>query len=212
MNTRQKFDLLKTLLANATEPEIKLRELLIKERLQFKFQAPFDVKGNTFFIDFLLHPKDTSKFKFIAIEVDGYNHTTLSGQIKDEMRSNALFEAYKMKTYRITNREVMTMPEAVIQQILSLGLRKGQETFSDSFMKKQIFSEKEAEMFAFKVDFNVTPQKMREKMDWHKSFANSENCSEAEKTRHFSAFCKYRSELKRLSETRERIIKRNNER
>ncbi len=115
---KKNITLAKSLRKNATPQENHLwYDFLSKHEVRFQRQKAID----NFIADFYCH-----KAKLI-IEIDGSQHYTKEGKLKDEFRTEIL-EEYNLKVIRFTNRQIDTNFHSVckyIDAVVKASLREG---------------------------------------------------------------------------------------
>ena len=103
------------LIEKATLAELRLKDLLTKNKIFFQFQYVVISEKKTAIIDFCLPRKNMPK---LFIEIDGeYHNTTLQKNI-DEERSQWLLEYTDCEIIRFTNAEVLQDSERVLRDIM----------------------------------------------------------------------------------------------
>lgn len=85
---------------SANKSEKLFGKFLIENKIEFIHQMPFVISNKIYFLDFYF-PK-----KHIAIEIDGMSHETMEKREHDKYRDEQ-FNSIKIKTYRISNSEVI---------------------------------------------------------------------------------------------------------
>lgn len=110
-NIRQHKKLRQSLRKQMTEPEKRLWFHIRNNQLGIKFRRQHGI--GRYVVDFYC-PK-----KKLIVEIDGDSHYTLSGKENDEIREQYM-NSLGLKVLRVTNLQVMTEIESVIDLISSV--------------------------------------------------------------------------------------------
>jgi very-short-patch-repair endonuclease len=110
-----KFQLWFAKLEKGTPAELNIEPFVAKLGIPYRFQKPF--WGGPYFADFAFPTL------MVILEIDGAEHRTVQGRIKDAQRT-AYLEKNGWEVVRCTNEEALYQPEETIERLLGYRVRK----------------------------------------------------------------------------------------